>query len=339
MAMTGDQVYGRPSLPRMGGGGWGAFLRRRLAEIAGGGFILVALAYLLSVLTAHESDPSFNRAIDGPTLNLMGPIGSYVGDFALQGLGLAALIFAIAPAAWGWKLIRDRRLERWWLKITLLPFAALLTAGACAAIPSSGQWPWAAGMGGFSGRLLLVGANGRQGLKALLDMMNVPPVLNSPLLPATLLLAIAAFVVVFFTFGISLGGYVRFGRRLATAGHRVGQAIDRGRQSLIRRKIVGETVSEDDEEDEADETPRVQGPGFFKRLFQRAPKSAIAAPRARIEPSFDGSAREEIDLPPAPSLKPEPKGGGLVSVFHREKKAPKAKPAKKETKQAKLDFE
>src|ERR1044071_6988708 len=135
MAMTGDQIYGRAPMRRMTGGGWGMFVRRRLAESAGGIFIAIALAYLLSVLTAHESDPSFNRAIDGPTLNLMGPVGSYVGDFALQGLGLAALIFAIAPAAWGWKLIRDRRLERWWLKIALLPLAALLTAGACAAIP------------------------------------------------------------------------------------------------------------------------------------------------------------------------------------------------------------
>ena len=94
MAMTGDQIYGRPSLRRMGGGGCGEFTRRRLAEIAGGAFIVIALAYLLSVLTAHESDPSFNRAIDGPTLNLMGPVGAYVGDFALQGLGLAAIIFA-----------------------------------------------------------------------------------------------------------------------------------------------------------------------------------------------------------------------------------------------------
>ena len=90
MAMTGDQIYGRPSLPRMSGGGWGEFVRRRLAEIAGGIFIAIALAYLLSVLTARESDPSFNRAIDGPTLNLMGPVGAFVGDFALQGLGLAA---------------------------------------------------------------------------------------------------------------------------------------------------------------------------------------------------------------------------------------------------------
>src|SRR6185369_3395077 len=332
MAMTGDQIYGRQSLPRMSGGGWGAFVRRRLAEIAGGVFILIALAYLLSVLTAHESDPSFSRAVDGPVLNLMGPVGAYVGDFALQGLGLAAIIFALAPAAWGWKLIRDRRLERWWLKITLLPFAALLSAGACAAIPTTGHWPWIAGMGGFSGRLLLIGADGQRGLKSMLDSFGVPPLLDSPLLPATFMLAVAAAFVVFFTLGISLGGYVRAGRRVANAGHKVGQAIDRGRLSLTRRK------ADEDEDEEDEDSPGEQRPGFLQRLFQRAPKAA-GAPRVRVEPSFDGNTRvAEIDLPTAPSLKPESKGG-LVSVFHREKK-PRAKPAKRDSaKQAKLDFE
>src|SRR5262249_34150606 len=42
------------------------------------------------------------------------------------------------------------------------------------------------------------------------------------------------------------------------------------------------------------------------------------------------------DLPPAPSLRAEPKS---ALVLQREKKPAKAKPAKKETKQAKLDFE
>src|SRR5262245_310293 len=244
MAVTGDQIYGRAPMPRMSGGGWGEFTRRRLAEIAGGALILIAIAYLLSVATAHEGDPSFSRAVDGPTLNLMGPVGAFVGDFALQGLGLAAIIFALAPAAWGWKLIRDRRLDRWWLKITLLPFAALLTAGACAAIPSTGHWPWIAGMGGFSGRLLLIGANGKQGLTALLAMRAVPAVLDMPLLLPTIILAVAATIALFFTFGISLGSYIRAGKGVATAGQRFGEALDRGRQSLGRRKAGAE--SDDD---------------------------------------------------------------------------------------------
>ena len=165
--------------------------------------------------------------------------------------------------------------------------------------------------------------------------------LDLPLLPATVVFAIAALVAVFFTLGITLGGYVLFGRRVASAGHKVGQAIDRGRQSLVRRQI-GEVDSdeEDEDEDEADERRLHQDQrGFFARLFHRTPKQA-PVPMQRREPVLRRRAArpEEIDLPPAPSVRPEPKGG-LVSVFQREKK-PKARPTKKETaKQAKLDFE
>ena len=347
MAMTGEQIYGRrgvPPMARMSGGGWRDFLRRRLAEIAGGALMLVGLAYLLSVLTAHEGDPSFNRAVDAPTMNLMGPVGAFIGDFALQGLGLAALLFALAPLIWGWKLMRNRRLDRWWLKLVLLPFAALLTAAAAAAIPTIGQWPWIAGMGGFSGRLLLIGADGAGGLTLLLQRFELSPVLNSTMLLPTAIFALAALIVDYFTLGITLGGYLTFGRRVASAGRNVGQLVDRGRQNLTAggaRALPAPRRRARDDDEEDDDVPA--RPGLFARLgglFQRAPRPAT--PCLRREPSFDGHGGEpeEIDLPPAPSarVEPEPRGG-LVAVFHREKKA-KAKPAKRESaKQAKLDFE
>ena len=361
--MTGEQIYGRRGVPPMqqAGGGWREFLRRRMAEIAGGALMLVGLVYLLSLATAHESDPSFNRAVDGPVMNLIGPIGAFVADFALQGLGLAAILFALAPMIWGWKLMTRRRLDRWWLKLVLMPFAALLTAAVAAAIPTESaanvsNWPWTAGMGGFAGRMLLIGADGAGGLKELLERFELGPVLNSPMLLPTALFAVAALVVDYFTLGITLGGYLTFGRRVASAGRNAAQLVDRGRQNLTA-SVVAKSGGRDtglqrarlrrDEDDDAEDTEEADDaparPGLLARLgglFQRAPKPA--SPRIRREPSFDGSSAEpeEIDLPPAPSarVEPEPRGG-LVAVFHREKK-PKAKPAKRETaKQAKLDFE
>jgi DNA segregation ATPase FtsK/SpoIIIE, S-DNA-T family len=344
MAMTGEQIYGRRALPPMPqSGGWRDFVWRRLAEIAGGTLIALGLAFLLSVATAHEGDPSFNRAVDAPTMNLIGPVGAFVGDFALQGLGLAALIFAFAPIIWGWKLVRDRRLESWWLKLVLLPFAALATAATAAAIPSDGAWPWIAGMGGFSGRLLLIGADGAGGLKLLLEQFELSPVMNMPLLIPTAVFAILAVILDYFALGITMGGYMTFGRRVASAGKNVGQFVDRKRQGLSGTKPApqrGRLVRDDDEDEEEDEEYEVVArPSLMSRValfFKGAPKAE--APRLRREPSFGGgTGPEDIDLPPAPSARPEaePRGG---IVFQREKK-PKAKPAKRETKQAKLDFD
>ncbi len=345
MAMTGEQIYGRRGLPPMPqSGGWRDFVRRRLAEIAGGALILLGLAFLLSIATAHEGDPSFNRAVDAPTMNLIGPVGAFVGDFALQGLGLAALIFAFAPIIWGWKLVRDRRLDRWWLKLVLLPFAALATAAAVAAIPSEGAWPWIAGMGGFSGRLLLIGADGAGGLKMLLEQFELSPVMDMPLLIPTAVFAVLALILDYFALGITVGGYMTFGRRVASAGKNVGQFVDRRRQGLNTPRLQPQKARlvRDDDEEEDEDYEVVAKPSLMSRValfFKGAPRPE--APRQpRREPSFGGSTEpDEIDLPPAPSLRaqPEPRGG-IVTVFQREKK-PKARPAKRETKQAKLDFD
>jgi S-DNA-T family DNA segregation ATPase FtsK/SpoIIIE len=157
-------------------GGFRGFLQRRLAEALGAALVILGLALLLAFLSASASDPSFNRAVDQPTRNLMGPIGAYIADFALQGLGLGVFVLFAAPIAWGWRLIRDRALPQWWLRFTLVPVAAVLLAMAAAGLPSvdaakmttaSGPaggavapWPWKAGLGGFAGHLLIDGTAG-----------------------------------------------------------------------------------------------------------------------------------------------------------------------------------
>ncbi|TXH39193.1 MAG: DNA translocase FtsK [Rhodospirillaceae bacterium] len=182
-----DHAQSRSMQPAgMSGGFWG-FLQRRLAEAGGGALIILGLALLLALLTASSGDPSFNRAVDQPTKNLMGPVGAYIADFSLQGVGLGVIALVAAPLAWGWRLIRDRALPRWWLRLTLVPIATLLLALAAAGLPSSGPvatakpaagkaadatttgavitvtpapWPWTAGYGGFAGHLLLSGSAG-----------------------------------------------------------------------------------------------------------------------------------------------------------------------------------
>jgi S-DNA-T family DNA segregation ATPase FtsK/SpoIIIE len=162
-------------------GGFRGFMQRRLTEALGAGLVLLGLALLLALLSASAGDPSFNRAVDQPTRNLMGPLGAYVADFALQGLGLGVFVLFAAPIAWGWRLVRQHGLTLWWLRLTLVPVAAILLAMAAAGLPgedtkpaasaaggttvsvptvSAPAWPWKAGMGGFAGHLLIEGTAG-----------------------------------------------------------------------------------------------------------------------------------------------------------------------------------
>ncbi|HWU00432.1 MAG TPA: DNA translocase FtsK 4TM domain-containing protein, partial [Terriglobales bacterium] len=175
-------------------GGFRGFMQRRMTEALGGGLVLLGLALLLAFLSASAGDPSFNRAVDQPTRNLMGPLGAYVADFALQGLGLGVFALFAAPIAWGWRLVRQHGLTMWWLRLTLVPVAAILLAMAAAGLPdedaapattaagtatgttvTAPAWPWKAGMGGFAGHLLIEGTAGlNSGLGSAPDATAAP---------------------------------------------------------------------------------------------------------------------------------------------------------------------
>src|SRR3954471_11391291 len=235
------------------------FLRRRTMEAVGVALILVGIAYLMALLSADSNDPSFNHAVDTPARNLLGLPGAYLADFALQALGLAAAVPAAALIAWGWRLIRTRAVARWWLKLLLLPVATALTAIPLATLPSSGQWPWVAGFGGFVGRMGFAGADGNSGLVGLAGRLagNLPGTEVHALL--ILLPTVLTFLALFFTLGIALVGYVRFGRGVAHAGKKVGLAFDRRRQGTpVPSRVASRRAQE--EEDEEPES-------FFRRTF------------------------------------------------------------------------
>jgi len=314
------------------------FLRRRTMEAVGVALILFGLAYLMALLSADSNDPSFNHAVDDPARNLLGLPGAYVADFALQALGLAAAVPAAALIAWGWRLIRTRTMARWWLKLLLLPLSTALTAIPLSALPASGQWPWVAGFGGFVGRMGFAGADGNSGLVGLAGRLagHLPGTEVHALL--ILVTTVLTFVALFFTLGIALGGYVRFGRGVAHAGKKVGLAFDRRRQGapVPSRGASRRAREEEDEEPES----------FFRRTFGeiRMPsfKSLFTLrgrrdddEGARREPQFGGHEEMEIDLP-EPAMIERP-GTARVVVPPTPKK--EKKPAKKERVQAKLDFE
>src|SRR5690349_5032571 len=235
------------------------FLRRRTMEAVGVALMLIGLAYLMALLSADSGDPSFNRAVDGPARNLLGLPGAYLADFALQALGFAAAVPAAALLAWGWRLLRLREMPRWWLKLLLLPLATVLTAMPLAALPSTKAWPWVGGFGGFVGDIGFGGRDGNGGLVGLAHQLGIglpAGQLQAGVIPLT---TAPALVALFFTLGIALGGYVRFGRNVAHAGKKVGLAFDRRRQPAAAPSRVARAARQ---EEDAEETE-----SFFKRNF------------------------------------------------------------------------
>ncbi|WP_300542631.1 DNA translocase FtsK 4TM domain-containing protein [Maricaulis sp.] len=171
--------------------------RLRLFDVLFGSMMLAAGLFLLAALLSHNVlDPSWNVAADGEIRNWMGRPGASVSDTLLQALGWAAGGPAIALAIWGgimiWRIPRPRTRSvaglRW-------VFAAIGTAGfaaAVSALPVPNAWPFASGLGGALGDILL---NALAALPARFEL----PAPTGIAAAFALILSIAG---IFFTFGL-----------------------------------------------------------------------------------------------------------------------------------------
>ncbi len=132
-----------------------AFFRRRLREMAGMALVFGALAILATLVSYRPSDPSLNTATIGAARNFFGLPGAYLADLLLQSFGAAAGLLALAPAAWGWRLIMHRPLPAAWPRLVLLAPAMILAALAAIGLPPLPRWPIPAGLGGAAGQLAI----------------------------------------------------------------------------------------------------------------------------------------------------------------------------------------
>ncbi|MBM3539149.1 MAG: cell division protein FtsK, partial [Alphaproteobacteria bacterium] len=139
--------------------GAGAFLRKRLVEIAGLILIATGVALALALVSYTPADPSLSHATGGPVLNFMGRLGAMLADLLLQTVGLGSALIAVLCGAWGWRLLRVHRLPLWWLRVALMPIMVLLAAMAVSALPAPTGWPRPldTGLGGVVGQLFLGG--------------------------------------------------------------------------------------------------------------------------------------------------------------------------------------
>jgi S-DNA-T family DNA segregation ATPase FtsK/SpoIIIE len=89
------------------------------------------LATLLSLVSYHAQDPSWDTASEARPLNLIGYPGSYLADLCLQTFGAAAFLFPLLTFVLAWKWIRSEVLEAGLAKIA---GAILLTVSLCTAL-------------------------------------------------------------------------------------------------------------------------------------------------------------------------------------------------------------
>jgi S-DNA-T family DNA segregation ATPase FtsK/SpoIIIE len=131
----------------------------RANEAVGLVLFTLTILLLLSLVSYHPTDPSFNTSrnqiTDLPVENLVGEFGSTLADLLLQALGYPAFLLPVVFAFFGWKWVCSSRIENPGLK-----FAGLMTllASTCALsgllFPGFLTFGWSLKAGGVTGDLL-----------------------------------------------------------------------------------------------------------------------------------------------------------------------------------------
>jgi len=104
---------------------------RRLNEVTGLLLLSMGLVMLLSLVSYHTQDPSWNTAAASRPLNLAGYPGAWLADVLLQTFGATAFLFPLLAFLLSWKWIRSEELSAGAVKMF---GSVLLSLSACAAL-------------------------------------------------------------------------------------------------------------------------------------------------------------------------------------------------------------
>ncbi|MBW2478034.1 MAG: DNA translocase FtsK 4TM domain-containing protein, partial [Deltaproteobacteria bacterium] len=89
------------------------FLREHIKkEIAGLLWLSIGVFLLLSLISYHNGDPSFNNNLNPESIhNFCGKVGAYVSDLFYQVIGIPALLIPFACLLFAWRLLKFRDLH------------------------------------------------------------------------------------------------------------------------------------------------------------------------------------------------------------------------------------
>jgi DNA segregation ATPase FtsK/SpoIIIE, S-DNA-T family len=131
---------------------------RPLNMLLGALLMLAAALLLLSLVTYHPSDPSFNTSssVTGPHAirNWIGPSGAYLSDLLLQVFGVVACGLPLWLGGLGWVWIRSQSNGTAWLRWTGVILTLAFLPAIVALLPWRWHWMHAMPVEGFTGRLM-----------------------------------------------------------------------------------------------------------------------------------------------------------------------------------------
>ncbi|AIL64875.1 DNA translocase FtsK [Rickettsiales bacterium Ac37b] len=90
--------------------------------------IIIACFLTVSLITYSASDPSFNLANDNAVHNYGGVYGAFIVDPLLQLFGGASALFAIIPLCWGIRIVMQKEIQFWLVRIAFLLLAVMAVA-------------------------------------------------------------------------------------------------------------------------------------------------------------------------------------------------------------------
>ena len=129
---------------------------QRFAEGAGIFLLFISVYVLLSLLSHHPSDPSFNVATPSDKVeNIGGMIGAYTSDFLIQFFGLSSFILPLIFAISGFQMLRHNETQTGYMRTILLPLILITFSVLSHMANILAHWPQAdaIGNGGLVGAL------------------------------------------------------------------------------------------------------------------------------------------------------------------------------------------
>ena len=288
-------------------------------RLRGGAMAMFGLALLISLMSYHPADPSWNVASADPVRNLLGTTGAVLADIALQSLGLAAWILALILICAGIARAGARDLRSsgpaWRLRLLTALAGTLLLSVALAGPRPPVIWPLSSGLGGFWGDVSL------SGLAMLLHMTGLP----GARIVAAAIMALAAVGLLARAAGVGMSDLITARARLADGG---AQALSLGERLLVRRR----------DEPDAGEIVTSPVPARARRaVAETAPPSRPDTPidiaGRTMAPGIDPTDDDEDDDGPPFDLAPVAGGAKVASP-----KSTKLSAREQREKQVAFDF-